>query len=289
MAWEAEGHSVELLHAPDARPRAVLHLAGRCDLLMWVDGGRHHDLDTLNACRGSTLVVGWSPDLFYGLERDGRWQDAPLWRCDMVLTADGDPHPWAAELGADHRWLLPGIRDGHTTSPSRVRNGWACDVAFVGNDGTGYPKEWPYRAELVARLREMCRRNGWTFRNPGGAERRIERGQHMTDFYRSARVTVGDSLCLRREQSRYWSDRVYEATGRGGVLVMPQVDALADDYGDLVPMYPWGDWDALEGLVAGLLQDGRWRDRLRTGARQHTSAKHTYRHRVGQMMGELGL
>ena len=82
------------------------------------------------------------------------------------------------------------------------RDSYACDVAFVGSNGVGYHEAaWPYRKELLQQLRAMSQRNGWSFRNPGGDDPKIDRGEDMNDFYRSARVTVGDSSLLAGEQN----------------------------------------------------------------------------------------
>ena len=81
-------------------------------------------------------------------------------------------------------------------------------VEVFGSNGEGYHTDvWTYRKELVDYIRIMCQRNGWKFRNPGGDEPKIARGEQMNDFYASAKVTIGDSLCLKKENSHYWSDR----------------------------------------------------------------------------------
>jgi hypothetical protein len=106
----------------------------------------------------------------------------------------------------------------------------------------------------------------------------------MTDFYHAAKVTVGDSLCFDREYARYWSDRVYEATGRGGVLVMPHIDVLDAQFGGVLPMYPWGDWKALEAIVGRLVGDSGERDRVAAACRGVTGRDHTYLSRVDELL-----
>jgi hypothetical protein len=133
----------------------------------------------------------------------------------------------------------------------------------------------------------MCARNGWTFRNPGGDQERISR-EHMSDFYASATVTVGDSLCPPRAQARYWSDRVPEATGRRGLIVMPRIDALAKLY-PAMPTYPWADWQALENLVGRLLDDHAGRAWSVAESHAVTAAGHTYLHRARTVLDTLGL
>lgn len=286
-AFRAEGWQVTELSERDCTPGDLVRAANRTDLLLWVSSSDRHGQDVMRRCRERTTTVAWHADLFWGLSRP-RWTKNPMWAAEYVLTADGGHDDWWVTLGVtSHSWLLPGIREVWTETPGRLREAHRCDVAFVGNDGSGYHPEWPYRRALLEALREMCAHNGWRFLNPGGAQRRIERGRNMTDFYASARVTVGDSLCLDKRNARYWSDRVYEACGRGGVLVMPQVDALAEQL-PFLPMYRWGDWGDLERKVAGLLEDRERAGALRAEGRQAVAEGHTYRHRVRQLLEVIG-
>lgn len=289
-AFRAEGWTVVEVAEREATAAQLVQAANRTDLLLWVSSSERHDRAVMERCRERTTTVAWHADLFWGLAgRHRDWKRSPMWAAEFVFTADGgNDERWASIGVEDHRWMLPGVREAWTRTPGRLRDGYRCDVAFVGNDGGSYHREWPYRGELVEALREMCARNGWSFRNPGGAQRRVERGRAMCDVYASARVTVGDSLCLDRENARYWSDRVYEACGRGGVLVMPQIEALAAE-GCPVPMYGWGDWRDLQEKVGGLLEDTEAATGLRHESRAWAAGAHTYRHRVRAMLTEVGL
>ena len=282
-AFEAEGWQVTGLQEGDVSGADVVREARRHDLLLWVSSSDRHDRSVMERCREVTTTVAWHADLFWGLSRPG-WTKNVMWGAEHVMTADGGHDDWWTTLGVEsHTWLLPGVREAWTRHPGRLRDGYRCDVAFVGNDGGSYHADWTYRADLLAALREMCGRRGWTFRNPGGSHRRVERGRAMNDFYASARVTVGDSLCFDRVRARYWSDRVYEATGRGGVLVMPRIDALAVEF-PWLPMYGWGDWAGLEATVEGLLADRERATGLRRAGREACAGAHTYRHRVRAML-----
>jgi hypothetical protein len=159
-----------------------------------------------------------------------------------VFTADGSHQEQWKAIGVNHHWLRPGVRYD-AVHKGTYRPEYACDVAFVGSNGDGYHvSAWPYRKQLLVELRAICARNRWSFRNPGGDDPKIERDDRLNDFYASAKVTVGDSLCLEREKTLYWSDRALEAPARSGLLVMPQLDFLAQDYEQQMPMYRWGDW-----------------------------------------------
>lgn len=205
-----------------------------------------------------------------------------------IFTADGDYQKEWELLGKNHIWLPPAVRHD-AAKLGKWREEFACDVAFVGSNGVGYHEDvWKYRKQLVDNLREMCGRNGWVFKNPGGDHPKINRNDDMNDFYASAKVTVGDSLCLLKEKSHYWSDRVPEATGRGGYLIMPQIDAIQEIYHDYVPMYKWGDFEDLEKQVKyGLSR--RDNKKIKEKANEITRASHTYVDRARFILEQVGL
>lgn len=225
-------------------------------------------------------------DTFWGTSRGGRhWWNEPMFHTAYIFTADGDYQDKWKALGKNHIWLPPAVRHD-ACHPGRFRPDMECDVALVGSNGDGYHEDvWTYRKELVGALKEMSARNGWSFRNPGGEPERFDAGKiprsdDMNDFYASAKVTVGDSLCLNKEKSRYWSDRVPEATGRHGFLIMPQIDEIEAMYECEIPMYPWGDFDVLEEMVGDWLENDEGRKSVVEAYAKRTKAEHTYVNRV---------
>jgi len=230
-------------------------------------------------------------DTFWPTIRQGRkWWLNPMFHTAYIFTADGDHNKEWKLFGKNHIWLPPAVRHD-ACHFGKFREEYACDVAFVGSNGHGYHEEvWPYRKELLNNLREMCRRNGWSFKNPGGDDPKISRGDDLNDFYASAKVTVGDSLCLKKEDSKYWSDRVPEATGRGGVLVMPQINALREIYSEAVmPMYQWGNWQQLESLLTIEVYKIYPYEVIPSMAQKITAQDHTYINRAQTILKEVGL
>ena len=286
-AFEAHGFNVIFLD--ELSPEKVIRQAARrSELLLWVSSRLNHTKPFMKSLSRHCVTVGWHADLFWGVNRP-IWKRSAMWAAAVVFTADGGHDAEWEKMGVNHSWLLPGVRKRWTQTEARLRASDRCDVAFIGSNGGNYHKEWSYRAELVAQLREMCDRNGWRFRNPGGDTRRVERNRRMNDFYRSAKVTVGDSLCLDRESSLYWSDRVYEATGRGGLLIMPEIAALRTQSENRLPMYRWGDWNGLEGQIGAFLSDSEANSAVRSSCREWTAQNHTYNNRVAQLLVETGI
>lgn len=296
LAFEHLGHEVVKLQENKLDARRLREAALESDLLLWTSTWHHVGLedamDVFHACAKAGIPTAtYHLDTFWVTERGGRkwWREA-MFHTAHVFTADGDHQDEWAALGVNHHWLRPGLR--HTaTTPGTARDEYACDVAFVGSNGRGYHEDiWPYRRELVDELRAMCTRNGWSFRNPGGDEDKVPRGR-MNDAYASMKVTVGDSLCPMRDKSHYWSDRAYEAPGRGGLLVMPRIDELVADYEGLLPTYEWGDWGSLEWQVATLLDPSMNEGSVAEARACHTIAaeRHTYVNRMAELLDVVGL
>lgn len=233
-------------------------------------------------------------DTFWGTSRGGRhWWHEPMFHTAYIFTADGDYQDKWKALGKNHYWLPPGVRHD-ACHAGNYREEYACDLALVGSNGDGYHEaEWPYRKELVAALKEMALRNEWSFRNPGGEPERFDAGKiprddSMNDFYSSAKVTVGDSLCLKKEQSKYFSDRAIECPARYGFLIMPQIDSLSEIYQGELPMYPWGDFDMLEAMIKDYLADPKLVAQVK--AKTFKIAKNnTYVNRVQTILETVGL
>ena len=295
-AFRALGHEVVELQENRSTWQQVRDAAFNSDLLFitgtWDEAQPlPQTLDTLRQCamRGiptATLHL----DIFHGSDRGARkWWLNPMFFTRYVFTADGSHQDEWDRLGVDHRWLRPAVRHDAVHN-GRFRPEYACEVAFVGSNGVGYhDSAWPYRKELLHRLCEICQRNGWNFRNPGGDDPKIERGEDMNDFYASAKVTVGDSLCLDREKTLYASDRAYESPGRGGLLIMPQLDFLDQDYAGHLPMYRWGDWEGLERTIRHYLTNEADNQAVREETQAIVREGHTYKHRVQELLQQVGL
>jgi hypothetical protein len=108
----------------------------------------------------------------------------------------------------------------------------------------------------------------------------------MNDFYASGKVTVGDSLCIKKEKAQYWSDRVHEATGRGAYLIMPKIDALAEIYPDMA-FYNWGDWNNLEQVIKISIENDT--ATVTHKMQSETAKNHTYVNRVQTILEYFNL
>jgi Glycosyl transferases group 1 len=295
-AFEYRGHEVWMLQENRATWREIREAAFSSSLLLWTGTWDEaqplkESVDTIRQCgmRGiPTATIHL--DVFHGSDRGSRkWWLSPMFHTAHVFTADGSHQEQWKATGVNHHWLRPAVRHDAVHN-GKFRPDFACEVAFVGSNGNGYHEAvWPYRKELLGKLRAMCQRNGWRFRNPGGDDPKIDRGDDMNDFYASAKVTVGDSLCLDREKTLYASDRAYEGPGRGGLLIMPQLDLLDEDYAGHLPMYAWGDWEDLEHKIRHYLKNEADNKAVREETQAIVRESHTYLNRVEELLQQVGL
>lgn len=268
-----------------------IELIERCegaDLLLYTKGqglGKWEDYGPWRAIEcGGTQTASFHLDRYVGLRRERELDTDPFWRTGTVFTADGDPH--SAEVfrarGINHRWLPPAV------SSDAPLGRWMPDippVAFVG--AYAYHDEWPWRPGLLDGLKA---RYGDRFHRWGNAGR--IHGDELSAVYRSAVVNVGDSLCPPGT-SRYCSDRLPECLGRGGFLIFPRIEGIADYYG-LVDgvhcrFYEYGDLDGVFALVDDFLAHP---DEARTIADRGCAqirAHHTYVDRAREILTVLGL
>jgi len=229
-------------------------------------------------------TVAYHLDLYAGLKRSRDIDEHPWWRCDHVFSADGGSEAFWLEHGIKHHWMPPGVfRAGcYLAEPGDRRY----DVIFVGS-GPGYHDEWPWRGELVEWLAKTYAARFTRFGR--GAEVECIREAPLNVLYASTKVVVGDSLCLGYKHPRYWSDRIPETLGRGGFLVHPHIDGLAEHYepGRHLVTFPFGDFDCLKRTIDYYLEHDEERERIRLEGHEHTKTHHTYHQRMRQMLNAL--
>lgn len=229
-----------------------------------------------------TKTCSYHLDLYIGLKRATQVASDPFWRTSTVFTADGDPYTAQTlrDVGVNHKYL-PAAVCSSETQPGEWRDEFDHDVVFVGSKR--YHPEHPWRGEL---LDHLARRYGPRFRlfdhHPP------TRDQDLNDLYATARVVVGDSLCLPGH-TRYFSDRIFETLGRGGALAFPYIRGL-DELGfrdrDHVRYYTLGDLDSVDRVVDEMLDHPEESRLMAKRGNRMVAESHTYKHRVRSMLDE---
>jgi hypothetical protein len=290
---ERLGHTVIRLQEDDRTPASLTRALDTIEagLFMFTrTWGRTVTLDHLAALeRRGIPTVSYHLDLYVPLARNGGIDTDPFWRTDYVFTPDGDPRS-AVEFerrGINHRWMPPAVVSDECYLADRVP--LTRDVVFVGsgrpNDPAHYHREWPYRGELLGWLKTAY---GPRFQQHGGRGQAV-RGYALNRLYASTRVSVGDSLVVGFTHQKYWSDRVYEAPGRGAFQILPWISGLDAHFtdGDTTVFYRFGDFAELQEKIDYYLTRDDERERIRRASHQHVKANHTYTHRLTAMLDTL--
>jgi FkbM family methyltransferase len=227
--------------------------------------------------------VSYHLDRWWGLEREHQVHDQPFFHTDLVVSPDASPR-WA-DAGVNHLWLPPGVfgPECELVDPNPRR--WPYDVVFVGSVPYPHPEWAPYRQQLLGAFRRAF---GGRF---GVLPRKGQpvRGRDLQELYATVPVVLGDS-CLAGETHRYWSDRVPETLGRGGLLIHPLVDGMDGWYssGQRLPQhllgYPQGDFLAAVEQAKWAVDRADPTERIRDNGRELVAERDTYAHRLATVL-----
>lgn len=274
------GHELMLLQEGQTTAGQLLAQARGADLLVWVHthgwetpGGIGPALAELR--RHGTPSVAYHLDLWHGLRRE---KDLTTGHYFTGLTHFFTVDPAMAG------WLNAntGIRGHYLPAAVAHRECWMApaarqdlDVVFVGSHR--YHPEWPYRNELIARLHA---RYGDRFHLVPGLGEQV-RGAALNRLYGRTKVVVGDTLCPGFDYPGYWSDRVYETLGRGGMLIHPRIKGLDQEFSDgkSLVYYDYNDWSGLFDRVDHYLKFPVDREAIRQQGHAEVHRTHTYLHR----------
>lgn len=281
---EREGTIVYPLQENEVKDIGDMIVATRCDLFLWVrtpgylqipDLGMETFLETLRSL--GVPSASYHLDRFWDIpEREALIAGIPFWQTKFVFTADGGNQDKFKQRGVNHHWIRPAVclRGCY---PGNVRPEYQAEVAFVGS--VDYHREYPERRQLIDAARLYF---GETFKVITGV-----RGQDLNDVYASAKVVLGDSMFAHQANGKsdyYYSDRVFETMGRGGVLVHPAVKGLSEkDLAYGLCLTPPGNYGAAFEQIDFLLERNQLRRDMRNAAMDVVRREHTYTNRMNEM------
>lgn len=289
LAWSYEklGHKVMRMQEDYVTTQEVLQQAMNADMLHYVHthGWETRGFMTMDEVlrkleRRGIPTVSTHLDTWYGLRRASDVANHPFWKTQFVFTADGGAHEWIKSLGIPHHYLKAGVIE-RDCFIGDYKQEYAYDVIFVGSKQ--YHPEWPYRPQLINWLEKTY---GNRFAHFGGDGRGVVRGKQLNDLYASAKVVIGDTLCLNFDRQEYWSDRIYETTGRGGFIIHPFIEGLQNDFeiGKEIIVYKYGDFDELKAKIDYYLQYDVEREAIQKAGHERTKRDHTYTNRMQQVI-----
>lgn len=214
-------------------------------------------------CRQHKIItVCWVWDLYWGYGRPFPKQ----FHSDLLFTTDGGHKKEFAGRGYNHSVLRQGI---HLPEHVKYAEDYTHDVAFVG----GYGKYAP-RQKLIEWL---AQKYGNRF-----IHHTHKRGLDLNKALARVKLVVGDS----HPSDGYWSNRIYEITGRGGFLLHPKVVGLDREFADGVHYvsYKRDKHGELAELIGYWLGHDDERKAIQQQGFNHCGNRYTYEHRVETLL-----
>lgn len=276
------GHSVDCLedsqyHADDLN-RIIKD--GNYDFLLFAKlkiGNAREVKEFIEQC--SIPTVCWLFDLYWGYRTRAQISDkpAPSFAADIVFTTDGGHKEMWKKSGINHHLLRQGAEVDEMYFGKPEFN-TEVEIIFLGTRMSWL--EWQYRPQLIKKLKD---RYGSRFAHLG--ENGRIRHQELNNLLATTKIVIGDSVY----SPHYWSNRVYEMLGKGGFLITPDVPGLQEEfeyYKHFIP-YTIGDFDGLFKKIDYFLEKSEKRKEIQEEALKHMKQKHTYDHRVGDLLKAL--
>lgn len=286
---EALGHDVGHYQEDDPVTWAMPpDLLAHYDLVLWTRTWHLPQFDQsglLARCREQGIpTVGYHLDRWWGLDREHQVYEEPFFQVDLLVTAEGGRAKEWTDAGVHHLWLPPGVV-ADECGRGTPRREYEADVLFLGNAHRYHPEWLPHRRRLVAELRRRYRHRFKLLPTPGGPQ---VRGADLADLFASVKVVVGDS-CLAGGATHYWSDRIPETLGRGGFLVHPRVEGMAEWYQDgrHLALYELGDWQEMHDLIGRYLDRPDLRAEYTERGMELVRTRDTYAHRMQTVLDHL--
>ena len=96
------------------------------------------------------------------------------------------------------------------------------------------------------------------------------------------KIVVGASY----PSNYYWSNRIYEITGRGGFILHPETFGLDEEFTDGVHYvsYRRNNFTQLQNKIQYYLENDEEREQIREAGYRHCSQNLTYTHRVQSLL-----
>jgi hypothetical protein len=294
------GHEVMPLQEGHVNTREVLDTALQCDMFFWVHThnwvtpGALTMGDVLEQLRQHHIPsFGYHLDLWMGIQREKDLKTDDYWKVDFFFCTDKLMVEYLNRTpGMPKSFYLPaGVveKECYLGTP---KDEYKYDVIFVGSKG--YHPEWPYRPKLVNWLAETY---GEKFAHFGGDGKGTIRGESLNDLYASAKIVVGDTLCLNFNYPFYFSDRLFETIGRGGFMIFPYIEGVCDMFNSYTHLpntpkpegvelitYPFDDFEQLKRLIDTFLTNPSIRERIRKSGFERVKREHTYTKRLSDIL-----
>lgn len=287
------GHNVLKLQEGVATGDEILEKSIESDLLVfvhthgWITPGLSMDIVFKALKRARVKTMTYHLDLWLGLEREKDLHDDPFYKTiGHFFATDKLMADWFNDNTEVKGHFIPaGVFHEEVELLKKPEVQTEYEIIFVGSKG--YHPEYPYRPQLINWLRETY---GKKFLHIGGdGDTGTIRGLKLNEYYRNAKVAIGDSLNINFSYPWYTSDRLFESTGRGGFTIYPDIEGLDTlfERDKEVVFYKHGDLADLKSKIDYYLEHDEERESVRLAGFMRTAKDHTYASRWKEILETL--
>jgi hypothetical protein len=282
------GHEVITYQEPTTAS-AIRESVFDCDIFFWVHTHNWYTAGIEGLIQElkerKIPIVGYHLDLWLGIERQKDLETDPYWTIDYFFCTDKLMVEYLnSKEGKPKSFYLPaGVFEDECYFGEK-RPELEQDVVFVGS--RGYHPEWVYRPQLIEWLEATY---GNRFTQWGGGGKGTIRGKDLNDLYASAKIVVGDTLCKGFNYPYYFSDRLFEATGRGAFMIFPYIKGIEDNFKiegsdrELIT-YKFGDFEGLKRTIDYYLDNEAERELIKLRGNLRARTDHTYTKRLQYLL-----
>lgn len=227
-------------------------------------------------------TVSYHLDKYAGIQRDGGLGVDTFWKTQYVFSPEGseESNRIFEQHGINQLYMPAGVFEDECYIASE--NEFDYDIVFVGGGKEYMHPEWKYRAKLVTFLEDFY---GDRFKKFGGKDGLV-RGKDLNNLYARSKIVIGDTLCKDFTDSFYYSDRVFETTGRGGFTIHPYIPGITDHFRDRtdIVLYSYDNLVQLKSLIDYYLEHDEEREAIRRAGHERTKQQNTYTQRLDLMI-----
>lgn len=297
--WTLEqmGHEVLILQESEATGEQVLEASSKADALMWIHTwlwrtpGLHMGEVLRQLKERGVPTFTYHLDLMLDLDRHKELAEIGMFEIQHFFTVEGDFADWLnANTSVKGHYLPAGVilRDCFIAEPDQ---NFPYDVVFTGS--YDYHATWPYRPKLLNFLRKTYgnKYHRWGHAGRDRFSSPYIMGADLNKIYSSAKVVVADTFCTNFNKPYYFSNRVFEQTGKGAFVIHPYIKGLEDcfELGKEIVSYEYDNFEELKSKIDYYIEHPIEREEIRKAGHERTKRDHTFTNRLKDMLNTIKL
>ena len=272
-SFEALGHYVKRRDETNISDDNIIEDSKRgYDFLLYsklrIKGSQENVLKNVNIPK-----VCWFFDIYPKTIREKRLRGDWVQMADYFFTTDNGNQEFYKKMGRSHECIRQGIYHEEAME-GKFNEKLKTKIFFAGAQNHWFSP----RQQFLDFLQR-------TYKHDFNWPRRTTRQMRLNNSIASAKIVVGHNIRF----PHYWSNRIYEMTGRGGFFITPSVDGLEEEFedGKHIICYEDKNFDDLKSKIDYYLEHDDEREKIRKAGFEHCKNNFTYKHRCQELLNKI--